>query len=52
MQYIPYKVKDMSLADWGRTEIKLAEAEIPGRMALRKEFGARKLIKGPKPPWF
>ena len=39
-QYVPYKVKDMSLADWGRTEIKLAEAEMPGLMALREEFGA------------
>ena len=37
-QYVPYKVKDMSLADWGRTEIKLAEAEMPGLMALREEF--------------
>ena len=34
-QYVPYKVKDMSLADWGRTEIKIAEAEMPGLMALR-----------------
>ena len=41
-QYVPYKVKDMSLADWGRTEIKLAEAEMPGFMALREEFGASK----------
>jgi S-adenosylhomocysteine hydrolase len=39
MNYIPYKVKDMSLADWGRTEIKIAEAEMPGLMALREEFG-------------
>ena len=45
-QYIPYKVKDMSLADWGRTEIKLAEAEMPGLMALREEFGASKPLKG------
>jgi len=37
-QYVPYKVKDMSLADWGRTEIKLAEAEMPGLMALREEY--------------
>ena len=43
---IPYKVKDMSLADWGRTEIKLAEAEMPGLMALREEFGASKPLKG------
>src|SRR6056300_1146432 len=45
-QYVPYKVKDMSLADWGRTEIKLAEAEMPGLMALREEFGASKPLKG------
>ena len=44
--YVPYKVKDMSLADWGRTEIKLAEAEMPGLMALREEFGASKPLKG------
>ena len=46
MSYIPYKVKDMSLADWGRTEIKLAEAEMPGLMALREEFGASKPLAG------
>ena len=34
-----YKVKDISLADWGRKEIKLAEAEMPGLMALRDEYG-------------
>ena len=45
-QYIPYKVKDMSLAEWGRTEIKIAEAEMPGLMALREEFGASKPLKG------
>ena len=45
-QHIPYKVKDMSLADWGRTEIKLAEAEMPGLMALREEFGASKPLAG------
>jgi adenosylhomocysteinase len=45
-QYVPYKVKDMSLADWGRTEIKLAEAEMPGLMALREEFGAQKPLAG------
>lgn len=44
--YIPYKVKDMSLAAWGRKEIKLAEAEMPGLMALRKEFGASKPLQG------
>lgn len=40
-----YKVKDMSLAAWGRKEIKLAEAEMPGLMALRTEFGASKPLK-------
>jgi adenosylhomocysteinase len=45
-QYVPYKVKDMSLADWGRTEIKLAEAEMPGLMALREEFGPSKPLAG------
>jgi len=40
------KVKDLSLAEWGRKEIRLAEAEMPGLMALRKEFGAKKPLKG------
>jgi len=44
--YIPYKVKDISLAEWGRKEIKLAEAEMPGLMALREEFGATQPLKG------
>lgn len=44
--YIPYKVKDISLADWGRKEIELAEAEMPGLMSLREEFGASKPLKG------
>lgn len=44
--YIPYKVKDISLAEWGRKEIKLAEAEMPGLMAIRREFGAQKPLKG------
>jgi adenosylhomocysteinase len=44
--YIPFKVKDISLAEWGRKEIKLAEAEMPGLMAIRKEFGAQKPLKG------
>ena len=46
MNYVPYKVKDMSLADWGRTEIKLAEAEMPGLIALREEYGASKPLAG------
>ena len=41
-----FKVKDISLADWGRKEIKLAEAEMPGLMALREEYGASKILKG------
>jgi adenosylhomocysteinase len=43
---IPYKVKDMSLAEWGRKEIRLAEAEMPGLMALRAEYGKQKPLKG------
>ena len=45
-QYLPYKVKDISLADWGRKEITLAEAEMPGLMALREEYGASQPLKG------
>ncbi len=45
-QRLPYKVKDIALADWGRKEIKLAEAEMPGLMALRAEFGQSKPLKG------
>lgn len=41
-----YKVKDMSLAKWGRTEITLAEKEMPGLMALREEYGASKPLTG------
>jgi adenosylhomocysteinase len=41
-----YKVKDMSLAEWGRKEILLAEAEMPGLMSLRSEFGASKPLTG------
>ena len=44
--YVPYKVKDIALADWGRKEIQLAEAEMPGLMALRTEFGAAQPLKG------
>ena len=43
---LPYKVKDMSLADWGRKEISLAEAEMPGLMALREEFRESKPLAG------
>ena len=41
-----YKVKDITLAEWGRKEIKLAEAEMPGLMALRSEYGASKPLNG------
>jgi adenosylhomocysteinase len=44
--YTAYKVKDISLADWGRKEIELAEAEMPGLMSLREEFGAEQPLKG------
>lgn len=43
---LPYKVKDMSLAEWGRKEITLAEAEMPGLMAIRKEYAASQPLKG------
>ena len=43
---LAYKVKDMSLAEWGRKEITLAEDEMPGLMSLRKEYGAKKPLKG------
>src|ERR1700744_4959937 len=41
-----YKVKDISLAAWGRKEIKLAEAEMPGLMAIREEYGPSQPLKG------
>ena len=43
---LPYKVKDISLAEWGRKEITLAEAEMPGLMAIRKEYGPSKPLAG------
>jgi len=43
---LKFKVKDLSLADWGRKEITLAEAEMPGLMAIREEFGKQKPLKG------
>jgi len=46
--YVPFKVKDISLADWGRKEIRLAEAEMPGLMALREEYGEEQPLKGAK----
>ena len=44
--YVPYKVKDISLAEWGRKEIHLAEKEMPGLMALRQEYGASQPLQG------
>jgi adenosylhomocysteinase len=44
--YVPFKVKDISLADWGRKEIKLAEAEMPGLMSLREEYKDEQPLKG------
>src|SRR6202040_2604274 len=41
-----FKVKDIGLADWGRKEIGIAESEMPGLMALRKEYGTQKPLKG------
>jgi len=43
---LPYKVKDISLAEWGRKEIKLAEAEMPGLMAIRQEYKGKQPLKG------
>lgn len=45
-EQVNYKVKDISLADWGRKEIKLAEAEMPGLMSLREEYGDSKPLAG------
>ena len=45
-KYVKSKVKDMALADWGRKEIELAEAEMPGLMALREEYGPAKPLAG------
>ncbi|MBP6516461.1 MAG: adenosylhomocysteinase [Chitinophagales bacterium] len=43
---VNYKVKDIALAEWGRKEIKLAEAEMPGLMSIRKEYGPQQPLKG------
>ena len=43
---LPYKVADMSLADFGRKEIEISEHEMPGLMALRKKYGEQKPLKG------
>ncbi len=45
-KYLPYKVKDISLAAWGRKEIQLAEAEMPGLMALRERYAEEQPLKG------
>ena len=44
--YLPYKVKDISLAEWGRKEIRMAEAEMPGLMAIREEYRGSQPLKG------
>ncbi|MGB1026092.1 MAG: adenosylhomocysteinase, partial [Rhodospirillaceae bacterium] len=46
MSFTDYKVADLSLADWGRKEINIAETEMPGLMALREEYGASKPLQG------
>ena len=46
IEQLPYKVKDISLSDWGRKEIALAEAEMPGLMSIRQEYGNTKPLEG------
>jgi len=46
VERLPFKVKDLGLAEWGRKEIRLAEHEMPGLMTLRAEYGAEKPLKG------
>ena len=46
VEYLPYKVKDISLAEWGRKEIELAESEMPGLMSLREEYKNEQPLKG------
>ena len=45
-KYQPYAVKNIELAEWGRKEIRLAEAEMPGLMSLRKEYKSAQPLKG------
>ena len=45
-EVLPYKVKDISLAEFGRKEIRLAEAEMPGLMSIREEYKSSKPLKG------
>ena len=47
-KYVAYKVKDISLAEWGEKEIRLAEAEMPGLMALRDRFKKINLLRVPE----
>jgi len=44
--FTDYKVADLSLADWGRKEIKIAETEMPGLMAIREEYAAQQPLRG------
>ena len=44
--FTDYKVADLNLADWGRKEIKIAETEMPGLMAIREEFAAQQPLRG------
>ena len=46
VERLPYKVKDITLAEWGRKEITLAEAEMPGLMSIREEYGDSKPLAG------
>merc|ERR1712115_747395 len=46
MAKVPYKVADISLADWGRKEIELSEFEMPGLMEMRRKYGPSKILKG------
>ncbi|MFO8022669.1 MAG: adenosylhomocysteinase [Perlabentimonas sp.] len=48
IETLPYKVKDISLADWGRREISIAEKEMPGLMSIRKKHAVEKPLKGAK----
>ena len=45
-QDLPYKVADISLSDWGRKEIEIAEKEMPGLMAVRRKYSAEKPLRG------
>lgn len=46
-QNIPYKIADISLADWGRKEIEMAEKEMPGLMSIRRKYSAQSRSKAP-----